>query len=252
MARQKGLIKLKGTMGDITFYRTKDGYMAREKTSMTGDRLRNDPAFQRTRENMAEFGRAGQAGKYLRRSFQKMLRNVSDKRMVGRLTREMVKVIQLDKVNPRGLRNVIDGEAELLLGFEFNTGAALETILQVPFTGTIDRVAGEGTIQIPVFHPGDSITPPSGTTHFKIISGATDINFETGEFQSTMLETPFFPLDEELSEAVLLENALPAASPNPLFLLLGITFFQETNGAYSPLKNGAYNALQIVKVSGTP
>ncbi|RST25409.1 hypothetical protein EIZ46_11240, partial [Chryseobacterium lacus] len=77
MARQKGLIKLKGTMGDITFYRTKDGYMAREKTSMTGDRLRNDPAFQRTRENMAEFGRAGQAGKYLRRSFQKMLRNVS-------------------------------------------------------------------------------------------------------------------------------------------------------------------------------
>ena len=63
MARQKGLIKLKGTMGDITFYRTKDGYIAREKGGITAERLRNDPAFQRTRENMAEFCRAGNAGK---------------------------------------------------------------------------------------------------------------------------------------------------------------------------------------------
>ena len=31
MARQKGIIKLKGTIGDITFYKTKDGYLAREK-----------------------------------------------------------------------------------------------------------------------------------------------------------------------------------------------------------------------------
>ena len=32
----------------------------------------------------------------------------------------MVKVIQADTVSERGLRNVIDGEAELLFGFEFN------------------------------------------------------------------------------------------------------------------------------------
>lgn len=29
MAQQKGLIKLKGTMGGITFYKTQDGYLAR-------------------------------------------------------------------------------------------------------------------------------------------------------------------------------------------------------------------------------
>ena len=68
MARQKGLIKLKGTMGDITFYRTADGYMAREKGGISAERMRTDPAFQRTRENMAEFGRAGKAGKVLRNS----------------------------------------------------------------------------------------------------------------------------------------------------------------------------------------
>ena len=31
MAKQKGIIKLKGTIGDITFYKTQDGYLAREK-----------------------------------------------------------------------------------------------------------------------------------------------------------------------------------------------------------------------------
>ena len=47
MARQKGIIKLKGTIGDVSFYKTKDGYLAREKGGVDGDRIKNDPAFQR-------------------------------------------------------------------------------------------------------------------------------------------------------------------------------------------------------------
>ncbi len=35
MARQKGIIKLKGTIGDITFYKTQDGHLAREKAVLT-------------------------------------------------------------------------------------------------------------------------------------------------------------------------------------------------------------------------
>ncbi|MBG6062292.1 hypothetical protein IWX83_002090 [Flavobacterium sp. CG_9.1] len=46
--------------------------------------------------------------------------NSADGRMVSRLTQAMIKVIQADTVSVRGLRNVIDGEAELLAGFEFN------------------------------------------------------------------------------------------------------------------------------------
>ena len=63
MARQKGIVKLKGTIGDITFYKTQDGHLAREKGGVDASRIKNDPAFQRTRENGSEFGRAGKAGK---------------------------------------------------------------------------------------------------------------------------------------------------------------------------------------------
>ncbi len=66
MARQKGIIKLKGTIGGITFYKTQDGHLACEKGGIDSERIANDPAFQRTRENGEEFGRVGKAGKLLR------------------------------------------------------------------------------------------------------------------------------------------------------------------------------------------
>ncbi|MCC6760406.1 MAG: hypothetical protein IT252_04285, partial [Chitinophagaceae bacterium] len=48
MARQKGIIKLDGTIGGITFYKSQDGYLAREKGGVEGDRIANDPSFART------------------------------------------------------------------------------------------------------------------------------------------------------------------------------------------------------------
>ena len=41
MARQKGIIKLLGTVGDITFYKAKEGYLAREKGGVDKDRIMN-------------------------------------------------------------------------------------------------------------------------------------------------------------------------------------------------------------------
>ena len=57
MAQQSGIIPLKGTLGNITFYKSKEGYLAREKGGVSAERIASDPAFQRTRENGAEFGR---------------------------------------------------------------------------------------------------------------------------------------------------------------------------------------------------
>ena len=55
MARQKGIIKLKGSIGDITFYKSKDGYLAREKGGINKERFLNDPNFnvrERMRQNL--------------------------------------------------------------------------------------------------------------------------------------------------------------------------------------------------------
>jgi len=251
MAKQKGIIKLDGTIGGITFYKTtEDGYLAREKGGVSADKIANDPAFQRTRENGEEFGRAGKAGKLLRNSIRAMLQNASDSRMVGRLTQKMVEVIQEDLTNPRGQRNVIDGEAELLEGFEFNINGKLGTTLYAPFTGTIDRVAGTLTANIPAFVPINMLAAPGGATHFKIVSAGAEVDFENETFVIDTQATAVLPWDSAATAVINLINAVTANSTHPLFLALGIEFYQEVNGQMYPLKNGAFNPLSLVKVSG--
>jgi hypothetical protein len=250
MAKQKGIIKLEGTIGDITFYKSQDGYLAREKGGIPADRIANDPAFARTRENGSEFGNAGRAGKVLRTSIRALLQNAADNRMVSRLTQEMVKVVQADVTSTRGMRNVIDGEAELLEGFEFNKNGKLGTTLYAPFTGTIDRVAGTLTADLPSFVPLNMIAAPGGTTHFKIVSAGVEVDFELESFIVDSQATAVLPWDATPTAVINLANAVTAASTHPLFLVLGIEFYQEVNGAMYPLKNGAFNALALVKVNG--
>jgi hypothetical protein len=171
MARQSGIIPQKGTIGNITFYKTKAGHLAREKGGVDANRIATDPAFVRTRENGAKFGRAGKAGKLLRTAFRALLLNIGDSYMSSRLTREMVKVIQADATNVRGQRNVIDGEAELLKGFEFNSNARLGGTLYAPFSTAIDRAAGTLIVDIPAFVPTNMVAAPAGATHFQSPGG---------------------------------------------------------------------------------
>ena len=250
MARQKGIIKLKGTIGDITFYKTQDGHLAREKGGIDASRIKNDPAFQRTRENGSEFGRAGTAGKILRTALRALLLNSADGRMVSRLTQAMVKVIQADVTSNRGLRNVIDGEAELLAGFEFNIRGKLGTSLFAPFVASIDRVTGQIEVTVPSFIPVNMIAAPGGTTHYKILSAGVEVDFEAETFVAENSATAILAWDAEASMVVSQTNMVTPASTKPLFLALGIEFFQEVNGQMYSLKNGAYNALALVKVDG--
>lgn len=250
MARQKGIIKLQGTIGDITFYKTKDGHLAKEKGGIPAARIASDPAFQKTRESGSEFGRAGQAGKVLRNAIRSLLQNTKDRRVVSRLTTKTIKVIRADATSERGLCNVIDGEVSLLEGFDLNINAKLGTTIYAPFTATVDRIAGTLTANIPAFVPVNMIAAPSGTTHFKIVSAGAEIDFENESFTLDHNESPDLPWDSHQTEALTHENVVNANSTHPLFLLVGVQFFQAVNGVNYSLKKGAFNSLQIVKAIG--
>lgn len=250
MAKQSGLVQFEGSIGNITFFKTNDGFKARQKGGVNMARMMKDPAFIRTRENWAEFGRAGKAGKVLRTAFTRLIKQASDKQVVRRLTREMVKVVKADAVNIRGARNVIDGETELLKGFEFNQHSPLSTALKFTAVSTIDRATGALQVDIPVFVPGEDIVCPEGTTHFVISIAGAEVDFENGTFVSTMADSGILAVNNTAVPAIQLRTSVTAASTHPLFLALGIAFFQDVNGAPYPLNNGAFNAFQLVMVSG--
>ena len=248
MAKQTGIIKLKGTIGGISFYKTTDGHLAREKGGVDASRIANDPAFVRTRENGSEFGRAGKGGKVLRNSIRILLQNAKDKRVVSRLTKDLLAIIKTDTTNERGLRTLTDGDMNLLLGFEFNLNGKLGTTLFTPYVSAFDRVAGEATLNLAPFSPTLRIAAPTGTTHFKVVMGIAELDFanEASVFEND--ETAILPYTAADTAAIALTAAVTANSTVDVVQVLGIEFYQEVNGQMYELKNGSYNALAVVNV----
>lgn len=247
MARQKGIITIEGTLGNITFFKSQDGYMAREKGGVSAEKIASDPAFERTRENNAEFGRAGKASKILRTSVRPLIQKASDSRMVGRMLQSMMLVIHEDTINPRGQRNVIDGEAALLQGFEFNIQGKLSTTLFAPYSATFNRITGEMEVAFNAFIATAMVAAPAGSTHFKISLAGADVDFEAETYAVQTAESAYFPWSNTTVAAFSLTAALTAASTHPVFTVLLVEFVQEVNGVKYQLKNGAFNAASIIK-----
>ena len=76
------------------------------------------------------------------------------------------------------------------------------------------------------------------------------IDFDNEKFVVDNKASDILPWNNTLTNPVDLKNIVAANTTLPLFLALGIEFYQEVNGVQYPLKNGAFNALALVKVSG--
>jgi hypothetical protein len=248
MARQNGLIKIKGTLDNVSFYKTKDGDLARMKTSVDGKRIANDPAFVRTRENGAEFGSSAKAGKLTRDNLRPISMNATDGRVVARMTKIMTDIKNLDTTSVRGQRNVgvamATAQAKALLkGFEFNNGAMLSSMLFKPWAVNTST----GVISITGLVPTLDIVFPEGATHVSFSGAYANINYATGVADVKLTNVQNLPISGTSSVITLTPTAVPTGTGAKLFLLK-IEFFQLVNAVQYNLENGAYNALKIIDV----
>lgn len=248
MGRQLGSLPIKHTLNDLTFYQTQDGFLTRKKSGVTGEKIKTDPRFRITRLNGVEFGAAGKAGKLFRSAFLNEISRAADNRITSRVAQLMVKALQSDTVHPKGLRTVSNGNLALLEGFQFNKNVVLNATLKVIPTITVDRATGQLTAVFQPFVPIDVITVPTGTTHFRIMSAAAEIDFVTGATVVNRQVTANLPLDHNPTAVITLQQQVTANSTKPLFLLLGIEFMVITNNAIE-LQSIGLNALELVKAS---
>ncbi|MDP2693088.1 MAG: hypothetical protein Q8O88_05625 [bacterium] len=248
MAKQAGIIKLKGTIDDIAFYKTTDGHLARAKGGVDRNKILHSAAFARTRENNSEFGRAGQGGKLIRSALRSLMQNAKDRRVVSRLTTLLLAIIKTDPVNARGQRNLDEGNLDLLQDFDFNINGKLGTTFFGLFTPAFDRVSGDATIAVDAFSATERIAAPSGTTHYKLAIGATELDFVNKTFVYSEMDMGVLPYDNSEVLASTLTASVTPNSTFPVLTVLGIEFYQEVNGEFYSLKNGAFNALGVVDV----
>ena len=248
MAKQSGLIKFSGTIGDLTFYQTKHGHFVRKKKKEVPKEVFDTaPQYARQRENAAEFGHAIKAAGFFRTVLNEALVHCTDKSQWTRLGNIMQDMTRSDPSSDRGDRNIMNGDAGLLRGFEFNGNASLPMIFKEELSIVTDRVTGRLSVNIPSFVPRERIMAPAGATHIKFHSTSAQVNFETKWHDTKTVESVAIPVDDhEYTAAVCLRHGCTPNSRDPLFLLLGIQFYQEVNGKLYPFMNNAFNAVRVV------
>ncbi len=248
MAKFEGIFEIFGTMKGMTFYKSKDGLLIRAKGGVSKQRIKNDPAFQRTRENGAEFKHNSQMGQLLRQSVSPLLRLAKDYRVSSRLNGVMSRIKNLDGVSRRGERKVpigigtVAGKA-LLKGFDFNQNAAFRTLFRTPYS--LDTVTGVFTVTD--FQSEFHLGLPEGTTHASLSSAVVGIDFANRVYETHYSNKENFAIGSTPQTITLTPAALPTVTETRLFFIL-IEFFQEINGEQYPLKNHAHNVLHILEV----
>lgn len=164
MGVQESFIKIKGKVGDLTFYKTRDGYQVREKkSSLTAARIATDPKFKLTRQNGMEFGRAGRNSKALRFIFRKAMLNIADSRVTSRLTTTLLQIIKSDDENRRGERVLLPAMIGQLAGFQFNAASSFYDLFHVMCWGHLDREAGNANFFTEGFIPEEDLKTPQGS-----------------------------------------------------------------------------------------
>lgn len=249
MAKQDGFHPVIGTLGKTTFYRTKDGYFAKEKSNVPAGRMFNDPRFERQRDHIEEFSRAGKAGKLIRDSLNTELLTMSDKKLLRRMTALLLQVVKSDPVNGRGKRTVEDGDLSILKDFDFNDNSVLSAIFKAPVTVNYDRSLGIVTVDHPSFVPGEQIKAPVGATHFKLITGAGEYDFKNGVWLSKLSYSNLIPYNKIATGDISLSANITPDSDKAVFIFRGINYYEEVNGVQHLLTSGAFNALKIVEVN---
>jgi hypothetical protein len=199
MARQKGVIKYVGTLGDIRHFKIKgqEGFFAGMVGGPTAQQVYTAPEFERTRENMNEFGACAKAGKSVRNGLSQMMKQMSDCQVTGRLTSIMKKINLKDQTEARGYRKIeISTQRSYLKGFEFNKNISLNGILNAPYSVTQTVARDGGDFIVPAFNPANLINAPAGATHFRLITSVSVVS----DFEYNAVTNSYDPMHPEINE----------------------------------------------------
>lgn len=141
-----------GTVGNLVAYKRKgdDKIVIRMKSPGASKRdIKNSPAFQRTRENNAEFGACSGASKAIRQVLYPV-KHLADYNFTATLIK-LTKGIQVqDTVGERGKRSILLSRyGHLLEGFLLNRLNSFDNIIRHPVVCSIDRTTGSASIKLP-------------------------------------------------------------------------------------------------------
>ncbi len=121
---------------------------------------------------------------------------------------------------------MIDGEAELLEGFEFNISGKLRTTLSYH---SLEPLRG-WPVYLPQIFLHSFLSTCLQLQVVLIISTGAEIDLENETFVMDVQATAVLTWYSAATAVINLVNTVTANSTCPLFLAIGIKFYQEVNG----------------------
>lgn len=248
MAKQAGYIKLEGTMGDLSFYKNRDGkFIARRKGGVSKKRILTDPKYRRTRENLAEFAVAAASAKFLKNAFREIEIKSNGGKLHNRLYSAAMKVVKSDPVSVRGERKFELGDMSILRGFEFSEKATLENVLRIQTNIAEDEASF--TVTIPQITPSMHLIYSNGAKYYRLSLIRAAVDFVQKKYSSETISIEPLPITNQSTPAVSLTLPKPGVAGENYFFALALEFFLDVNDTRYDSNDVSQNPAVILAVS---
>lgn len=260
--KQSGLIKIKGSIEGLSFYESKGQHLARKANGFTTERIKNDPALARIRENNVEFGGAAMVSKSLRMGLAQVY-NLADGKATNRLFKICRAVIGRGLSN-RGQRPFLPlPHKDLLVNFVFDEARPLEAVFRASYSVTTNADRTQASLFVPDFNTSNLMSPPAGATHFRLlcfvsvlssftydpISKAYIVTDPASNGLSAYSTSDYLPLGGNIGSATSVEAVITSApslhATSALVVCVGIEFYQTIGTVHYLLGGGTLKIKEL-------
>lgn len=225
MARQTGIIRLKGTLGGINFFERLGQALAR----ISGGGFNKDSInkYPRIKEQTQEMSAASVTNKYFKLTFVSLMTGYTDGTLHRRLQQFLMRIKDLDTISKRGERTVANGietpyGKRLLTDFDFTPKRP------VLLNGTLNFDWATYTLTVSQFDINDAGIPKAADV-IGLLLRTVRFDFEQLEFvteTSSLLE-----LRRDFAASTFELQTVPLPDGNGVrFAMLRVAYYQQVNG----------------------
>jgi hypothetical protein len=136
MAKNIGIIKFKGALGDLVGYERNGKQVLQRKGGFNGERIKTEARYEGTRKRQSEFGLCARVSSLLHRTFAAELATIPTPMVYNYIQSQVMAVKNCDVVSEKGQKTFAKGLAtpegqDLFADFQFHLGSSLSRVVSV-------------------------------------------------------------------------------------------------------------------------
>jgi hypothetical protein len=241
MAKVVAPFLITGTLDDINFVVTADGNnyaRAKGKTGVTSTEFKNNPIYDRIRNQGQEFGHCSKKSVLFRQLAVRFNKLAKDGSVAGRANKLLFEILQEDNTQPQGQRTLAEGlkttdGKEFLLFFESNKLRPLEKVLKIKQHHSPENQ----TVTLTDFITKEHLDWPEEATHVHLASATANWDYENDSFDTCYSDEIILNKESE-KQTITLATTKPIGNHLHLtFLFIGFAIQVRKKNKFLHRKN---------------